>query len=94
MPYVYILASRPNGTLYVGSTVDLARRVFEHKSKAVDGFTKSYGVDRLVWFEEHADLQAAQAREWRMKRWKRDWKISLIEASNPHWIDLYASITR
>ena len=90
--FVYILASQHYGTLYVGSTNDLARRVFEHKSGAVPGFTKKYGVNRLVWFETHETLEAALLRERQIKRWRRDWKINLIEAQNPHWIDLYSTL--
>jgi len=93
MFFVYILASRHYGTLYVGSTTDLARRVWEHKTRAVLGFTAKYGVDRLVWFEVHQTLEAALVRERQIKRWKRDWKINLIEAENPHWVDLYPSLS-
>jgi putative endonuclease len=92
MFFVYILASQHYGTLYVGSTTDLARRVWEHKIRAVPGFTKQYGVDRLVWFEVHETLEAALVRERQIKRWKRDWKINLIEAQNPHWVDLYPTL--
>ena len=94
MFYVYLLASKPYGTLYIGMTTDLARRVWEHKIKAVRGFTKQYGVDRLVWFETHDSAQAAKLRERQIKEWKRDWKINLIERDNPRWIDLYQSISR
>ncbi len=93
MPYVYLLASKPYGTLYVGSTSDLARRVWEHKNKVVPGFTTKYGVDRLVWFESHETTEAAKLRERQIKEWKRVWKIELIERDNPHWIDLYSSLT-
>ena len=93
MPFVYILASRRYGTLYIGSTFDLARRVFEHKTRAVAGFTAKYGVDRLVWFEAHDTLETALIREKQLKKWKRDWKINLIERDNPHWIDLYPSLS-
>jgi putative endonuclease len=93
MFYVYLLSSKPNGTLYVGSTRDLIKRVWEHKQKAVPGFTKKYGVDRLVWFEQHASLETAYVRERQIKEWKRAWKIQLIEADNPQWIDLYASLS-
>ena len=92
MFYVYLLCSRPFGTLYVGMTADLAKRVWEHKAKAVPGFAAKHGVDRLVWYERHVLLQAAFARERQIKKWKRAWKIELIEAGNPHWIDLYPSI--
>jgi putative endonuclease len=94
MSYVYLLASKPHVTLYVGSTSELVRRVWEHKAKAVPGFTAKYGVDRLVWFERHDSLEAAVLRERRIKSWKRAWKIELIEKDNPHWIDLYLSISR
>jgi putative endonuclease len=87
MPFVYMLASMPHGTLYTGSTFHLARRVCEHKLKAVPGFTAKYGVDRLVWFEAHETLETALVRERQIKKWKRDWKINLIERDNPPWID-------
>lgn len=86
--FVYILASRRNGTLYVGVTNDLARRVWEHKCKAVPGFTRSYGVDRLVYFERHESILQARDRERALKRWRRAWKIELIERDNPDWRDL------
>jgi putative endonuclease len=92
MYYVYLLASKPYGTLYVGVTSDLQRRVLEHKNKLVPGFTSRYGVDCLVWFEAHDLVEAAIQREKRIKEWKRDWKINLIERDNPHWIDLYPSL--
>ena len=85
---VYLLASKPYGTLYIGVTSDLAKRVYEHKSKAVPGFTARYGIDRLVWFEAHASVEAAIRREKQIKEWKREWKFNLIERDNPHWIDL------
>jgi len=90
--YVYILASRKHGTIYVGVTNDLVRRVYEHKQKLVPGFTKDYGVDKLVYYEIFDDPESAIVREKRLKRWKRDWKISLIETSNPNWEDLYLEI--
>jgi putative endonuclease len=89
---MYLLASRRCGTLYVGSTTDLARRMHEHKTKAVHGFTRTDGVDRLVWFEFHERLESALLRERQMKFWRRAWKIMLIEENNPHWIDLTNSI--
>ena len=89
MYFVYLLASKPYGTLYVGLTSDLPRRVWEHKNKAVPGFTAKYAVDRLVWFEAHDNHEAALRREKRIKGWKRDWKINLIESRNQHWVDLY-----
>jgi putative endonuclease len=92
--HVYILASARHGTLYVGVTADLAQRVWQHKSRAVPGFTRQHGVDRLVWFEPHDALAAAQARERQIKRWKRDWKIRLVEETNPDWHDLYDGLNR
>ena len=88
MFYVYMLASKPYGTLYTGMTSDLARRIWEHKNRVVPGFTRRYGVDRLVWFEAHEGHQAALLREKQIKEWKRNWKINLIERDNPHWADL------
>jgi putative endonuclease len=93
MFFVYLLASRPFGTLYVGMTDDLLRRVWEHKIKAVPGFTATYSVDRLVWFKPHETLEAAFLREKRIKEWKRAWKIQLIERNNPYWLDLYDELT-
>jgi putative endonuclease len=90
---VYLLASKPYGTLYIGVTSDLARRVWERKTKAVDGFTARYGVDRLVWFEMHASAEAAIRREKQIKEWRRDWEINLIERDNPQWIDLSTSLS-
>ena len=86
--HVYFLASQRNGTLYVGVTNDLSRRITEHKSGVVPGFTREYGVDRLVYFEEHASILEAREREHRMKRWRRAWKMELIEKLNPDWRDL------
>ena len=93
MFYVYLLASRPNGTLCVGTTADLLRRIWEHKTKAVPGFTAKYAVNRLFWFEPHARREAALRREKQIKEWRRAWKISLIEEDNPHWIDPYSSLS-
>ena len=90
--YVYLLASQPHGTLYVGVTRDLVRRVHEHRSKLVEGFTARYGVDRLVWFESTESVEAAIVREKQIKRWNRAWTIALIEAENPIWADLYESL--
>jgi putative endonuclease len=91
MPFhVYLLASGRDGTLYLGVTRDLARRVYEHKSKVLPGFTRKYGVERLVWYEEHATAVEAIDREKDIKAWRRQWKINLIEANNPDWSDLYA----
>jgi putative endonuclease len=88
------LASQPHGTLHVGSTSDLIRRVWGHKTEAVSGFTAKDGVDRLVWFERYDTLEAAMERERWIKGWKRSWKIQLIEEDSPHWIDRYPEITR
>ena len=95
MPYyVYLLASRKHGTLYLGVTNDLVRRVYEHRNKTTGGFTAKYGVDRLVWFEIHEDVTAAIAREKEIKKWRRDWKIARIERDNADWSNLWDSITR
>jgi putative endonuclease len=92
--YVYILASRPNGTLYVGVTNDLVRRTYEHRESFADGFTKRYGVKRLVHFEAYDDVRLALQREKNIKHWSRAWKIALIEERNPHWSDLWPTIAR
>jgi putative endonuclease len=91
-PCVYILASRWNGTLYVGVTSDLIQRILEHKNDIVAGFTRKYRVHDLVWFEQHATMASAIAREKAIKEWRRAWKIELIERTNPKWIDLYPDI--
>jgi putative endonuclease len=91
-PCVYMLASKRNGTLYVGVTSDLVKRVWEHKSGAVDGFTKRYGVHVLVWYEVHETMESAIAREKAIKEWKRDWKLKLVEHGNPNWRDLYSDV--
>ncbi|WP_431122907.1 GIY-YIG nuclease family protein [Flagellimonas flava] len=88
--YVYILTNKRNGTLYIGMTNDLERRVFEHKKKLVDGFTKRYGLGILVYFETYQYVKDAIVREKRLKKWKRQWKIELIEKENPGWQDLAA----
>jgi putative endonuclease len=93
MFYVYMLASKPYGTLYIGTTSDLARRIWEHKNEVVPGFTKRFGVDQLVWFEAHQSRDAALQRERQIKEWKRNWKISLIEHENRHWRDLSLTLT-
>ena len=90
--YVYILASKRNGTLYIGFTKDLVKRVFEHKNNLVGGFTKKYRVHNLVYFEETSDVESARLREKQIKEWKRAWKIELIEKSNPGWEYLYERI--
>jgi putative endonuclease len=91
-PCVYILASGRNGTLYVGVTSDLVRRVWEHRSDAVDGFTKRYGVHQLVYAEFHTTMEEAILREKRLKKWRRAWKIRLIQEDNPAWRDLYETL--
>ena len=87
--YVYILTSKRNGTLYTGVTNDLVHRVWEHRNGYIKGFTQKYGVKTLVWFEHHIDVHEAIAREKRIKRWRRKWKLALIEEMNPGWSDLY-----
>jgi len=90
--YVYILASRKNGTLYVGITNDLARRVYDHRNHVLKGFTTTYGVYSLVHYETYTNIHDALTREKRLKKWKRQWKINLIEKENPEWADLYSKI--
>ena len=92
--YVYILASRPRGTLYIGVTNDLVRRIHEHREGIADGFTRRYGVKRLVYFEATEDVGAAIRREKRLKEWQRVWKVALVEAHNPAWTDLYPGLLR
>ena len=92
-PCVYITASRPYGTLYVGVTSNPAWRVWQHKNGLVDGFTKKYGVGTLVWYEMHQTMNPAIAREKAVKKWNRDWKIQIIERLNPSWRDLYDDIS-
>jgi putative endonuclease len=92
--HVYILASKPNGTLYIGVTSNIARRVWQHKQGLVEGFTKKYGVNRLVYCEAFARPQEAIQREKRLKKWNRAWKIQLIESTNPEWKDLYETVMR
>ena len=90
--YVYILSSQRNGTLYIGHTDDLVRRVWQHRNKVFPGFTAKYDCHHLVWFADFHDRDAAQTRERQMKAWKRKWKLDLIEASNPNWNDLYEEL--
>lgn len=90
--YVYILATQLNGTLYIGVTNDLVRRVYEHKNNFVSGFSKQYHVHKLVYYEETTDIKSAIMREKQLKKWNRDWKIALIESKNPNWDDLYNEI--
>ncbi len=91
--YVYIMASSRNGTLYIGVTSDLAKRVWEHQKGIIPGFTRRHGCKLLVWYEAHDDLQQARLRELQMKKWKRLWKLSTIELNNPDWRDLYPALT-
>ena len=88
-PCVYILSSRKNGTLYTGITSNLMQRVYQHKSDLVEGFSKKYGVHALVYYELHENMETAITCEKQIKKWKRQWKIELIEKSNPEWVDLY-----
>lgn len=90
--YIYILASKPNSTLYVGLTSNLQKRIFEHKNKLIEGFTSKYNVDHLVYYEVYDDFDNAVSKEKNMKAWKRAWKIELIQKSNPDWNDLYNEI--
>ena len=92
--FVYILASRRNGTLYVGSTTDLVKRIWEHKNKVILGFTAKYNVNQLVYYELHQDIMEAARRERRLKNWCRKWKLNIIEKFNPTWRDLYNEICR
>ncbi len=93
-PAVYILASRRNGTLYIGVTSDLVQRIWQHKNDLVEGFTQRYEVHVLVHYELHVDMLTAIAREKQLKKWNRDWKIQLIESQNPEWRDLWDEVTR
>ena len=91
-PAVYILASKRNGTLYIGVTNDLPKRAWEHKNDVVEGFTKRYRVHRLVYYELHEDMESAIRREKHMKKWNRAWKLELIEKQNPDWSDVWEGI--
>ena len=90
--YIYILSNKRNGTLYIGVTSNLIKRIQEHKNKLVDGFTKKYNVDKLVYYEQAEQINSALAREKSLKKYNREWKINLIEKENPNWNDLYDSI--
>ena len=90
--YVYILASQRKGTLYIGVTSELVKRVYEHKQDVIDGFTKKYSVHNLVYYEAHDNIEEAITREKQLKKWNRAWKIRLIEEMNPEWDDLYNQI--
>ncbi len=91
-PAVYILSSKRDGTLYIGVTSDLVKRVWEHKNDLTEGFTKKYGLHNLVYFEMHGDMENAITREKQLKKWHRGWKIELIEKNNPTWRDLWSEI--
>ena len=90
--YIYLMASQKNGTLYLGETNDLPRRVWQHKNDVLEGFTKKYRVHILVWYETTTDIEVAIQREKQMKKWRRQWKINLIEEENPNWCDLYETL--
>lgn len=90
--FLYILASKKGGTLYIGVTNNLLKRVAEHKSDLIGGFTKKYGIHKLVYYEQTSDIMSAIIREKRLKKWNRKWKIDLVEKSNPAWKDLYGSL--
>jgi putative endonuclease len=90
--YVYILASNKNGTLYIGVTSNLVKRIYEHKNELAEGFTKKYSVHKLVYFEITESVESAIAREKQLKKWNRAWKIRLIEKTNPEWLDLYMEL--
>ncbi len=91
-PCVYILASKKYGTLYTGVTSDLIKRIWEHKNEVVDSFTKRYGIHTLAWFEQHETMESAIRREKAIKKWRRDWKLVLIETTNSQWRDLYSEL--
>lgn len=92
--YVYIMASRRNGTLYLGVTSDLVQRAYQHREALIDGFSKQYGCRNLVWYAAFDDIQDARARELQMKKWKRNWKLQAIEQVNPDWRDLFDDVAR
>ena len=92
LPCVYIVTNRRNGTLYTGVTSDLVKRIWEHKNKVVDGFTKQYSLNLLVWYEVHETMESAILKEKAMKNWKRQWKLEAVEEKNPNWVDLYDEI--
>jgi putative endonuclease len=87
--YIYLMASGRNGTTYLGVTSDLLKRVWQHRNEVIDSFSKKYGCTRLVWYEAFDDIQQARQRELQMKKWKRAWKVELIERDNPQWLDLF-----
>ncbi len=89
---VYIMSNKKHGTLYIGVTSNLMQRAWQHREGVIDGFTRKYGLKRLVWYEQHENMIAAIRREKTLKKYQRDWKITLIERDNPHWIDLYTAL--
>ena len=91
-PYVYLLASQRNGTFYIGVTSNLIQRIWQHREGLAEGFTQKYGVKTLVWYEQHATMESAIAREKALKKWNRAWKLKLIEETNPQWRDLWPEI--
>lgn len=91
-PYVYLLVSQRNGTLYIGVTSNLIQRIWQHREGLAEGFTKKYQVKTLVWYEQHATMESAIAREKALKKWRRAWKLKLIEETNPQWLDLWPEI--
>jgi putative endonuclease len=91
-PAVYIMANRRNGMLYIGVTSNFIKRIWEHKNDMVKGFAKRYSVHQLVWYELHENMESAIVREKRLKDWKREWKLELIENQNPNWVDLYDTL--
>lgn len=90
--FVYIVASDKNGTIYIGVTNNLAKRIWEHKNEVADGFTSKYSVKKLVYYEDYSEIELAIRREKRLKKWERKWKLELIEKNNPQWLDLYEKI--
>ena len=92
--YIYILTNQKNGTLYIGVTSDLVKRIWQHKNKFVDSFSKKYTLDKLVYYETFNDIESAIQREKKLKNWHRQWKINLINENNPEWIDLYDTIAK
>ena len=90
--YVYILASKKNGTLYIGVTSNLPQRIWQHKNEQVDGFTRKYNIKKLVYYEKHPNAESSISREKQLKKWNRAWKLRLIEKDNPEWVDLYGLI--
>ncbi len=92
--YVYLMASQPNGTIYLGVTSNIAQRAYQHRRGLIEGFSKKHGCTLLVWYEQHDDIQDARVRECQMKSWKRAWKLRLVEELNPQWRDLFDELMR